>query len=247
MEKALDRAHDRTLEMIAASQSGDSGARDTLVIENTGLIWSVVKRFAGRGYEMEDLFQIGAIGLMKCIDKFDISFGVKFSTYAVPMIMGEIKRFLRDDGMIKVSRPLKELAMKAKYMQESLQQKTGKVPTIAEIAQGLGVDVEELAHAMDASSDVESLNAVVHQGDGGPVYLLDKLEMTGEDQSERMIDKIALREIISQLDMRERQVIVMRYFQDKTQSQIAAAIGVSQVQVSRIEKRVLKTLRDKLS
>ncbi|MCL2619357.1 MAG: RNA polymerase sporulation sigma factor SigF [Defluviitaleaceae bacterium] len=247
MEKTLDRTHDRTLELIAASQNGDSLARDTLVTENTGLVWSVVKRFAGRGYELEDLFQIGAIGLMKCIDKFDISFGVKFSTYAVPMIMGEIKRFLRDDGMIKVSRPLKELAIKARYIQESLQQSTGKVPSVAEIAKALEIDVEELAHAMDAASDVESLHAVVHQGDGGPVYLLDKLEVMGEDQSERMIDKIALREIISQLDARERQVIVMRYFQDKTQSQIAQAIGVSQVQVSRIEKRVLKTLRDKLS
>ncbi|MCL2854483.1 MAG: RNA polymerase sporulation sigma factor SigF [Defluviitaleaceae bacterium] len=238
---------DRTMELILASQQGNTHARDTLVEENTGLIWSVVKKFAQRGYELEDLFQIGAIGLMKCIDKFDISFGVKFSTYAVPMIMGEIKRFLRDDGMIKVSRPLKEMAIKAKYIQANLQQTTGKVPTIAEIAAAMEIDVEELAYAMDASGEVESLHAVVHQGDGGPVYLLDKLEMTGEDQSERMIDKIALREIIGQLDVRERQVIIMRYFQDKTQSQIAKAIGVSQVQVSRIEKRVLKTLRDKLS
>lgn len=247
MEKTLDRNHDRTLELIIASQKGNNSARDTLVAENTGLVWSVVKRFAGRGYELEDLFQIGAIGLMKCIDKFDINFGVKFSTYAVPMIMGEIKRFLRDDGMIKVSRPLKELAIKARYTQQNLQQSTGKVPSVDEIAKVLEIDVEELAHAMDATSDVESLYAVVHQGDGGPVYLLDKLEMMGEDQSERMIDKIALREIISQLGTRERQVIIMRYFQDKTQSQIAQAIGVSQVQVSRIEKRVLKILRDKLS
>ncbi|MCL2350165.1 MAG: RNA polymerase sporulation sigma factor SigF [Defluviitaleaceae bacterium] len=244
MEKVLDR----TLELIASSQNGDRRARDMLVTENTGLVWSVVKKFTGRGYEAEDLFQIGSIGLMKCIDKFDVNFGVKFSTYAVPMIMGEIKRFLRDDGMIKVSRPLKEMAMKARYMQQNLQQATGRVPTIAEVASALGLDVEELTHAMDAGYEVESLHAVIHQGDSGPVYLLDKLELvsTDSDHGDKMLDKIALREIITQLDPKERQVIIMRYFQDKTQSQIAKAIGVSQVQVSRIEKRVLKTLKMKL-
>ncbi|MCL2396510.1 MAG: RNA polymerase sporulation sigma factor SigF [Defluviitaleaceae bacterium] len=238
---------DRTLELIRASQDGDTAARDTIIAENTGLVWSVVKKFVGRGYDPEDLFQIGSIGLMKCIDKFDISYGVKFSTYAVPMIMGEIKRFLRDDGMIKVSRPLKEMAMKAKYMQENLQHTTGKTPTMSELAAALDTNVEELAYAMDAGSEVESLYAVVHQGDGSPVYLLDKLDTAhiGSDD-ERMIDKIALREIIRNLAPKERQVIVMRYFQDKTQSQIAQAIGVSQVQVSRIEKRVLAALRAKL-
>ena len=237
---------DKTLQLILDSQNGSSAARDQLVAENTGLVWSVVKKFGNRGYDLEDLFQIGSIGLMKCIEKFDINYGVKFSTYAVPMIMGEIKRFLRDDGMIKVSRPLKELAMKAKYMQESLQHTTGKPPTIGELAAALDTNVEDLAYAMDAGNEVESLYAVVHQGDGGPVYLLDKLEIASADDGERMIDKIALREIIRNLAPKERQVIVMRYFQDKTQSQIAQAIGVSQVQVSRIEKRVLNALRMKL-
>ena len=237
---------DRTLELIQASQEGDFTARDTIIAENTGLVWSVVKKFVGRGYEPEDLFQIGSIGLMKCIDKFDTGFGVKFSTYAVPMIMGEIKRFLRDDGMIKVSRPLKEMAMKAKYMQENLQHATGKPPTMSELAAALETNVEELAYAMEAGSEVESLYTVVHQGDGSPVYLLDKLDQQGSDDDERMVDKIALREIIRGLAPKERQVIVMRYFQDKTQSQIARAIGVSQVQVSRIEKRVLETLRARL-
>ena len=235
-----------TEELIEASQEGNYAARDRLVAENTGLVWSVVKKFAGRGYEMEDLFQIGSIGLMKCIDKFDTSYGVKFSTYAVPMIMGEIKRFLRDDGMIKVSRPLKEMAQKAKYMQESLQHSTGRPPTIAELAEALDTNVEELAYAMDAGHEVESLYAVVHQGDGSPVYLLDKLDQQGGDDGAGLVDKIALREVIRGLAPKERQVIVMRYFQDKTQSQIAKAIGVSQVQVSRIEKRVLKTLRARL-
>ena len=232
--------------LIEQSQKGSMAARDQIVAQNTGLVWSVVKKFANRGYDLEDLFQIGSIGLIKCIDKFDTSFGVKFSTYAVPMIMGEIKRFLRDDGIIKVSRPLKEIAIKAKYMQESLQQAAGKAPTINELAQALGINVEELAYAMDASCDVESLYTVVHQGDGSPVFLLDKLDVMGSDEAERMVDKIALREIIRELAPKERQVIVMRYFQDKTQSQIAKAIGVSQVQVSRIEKRVLNTLRAKL-
>jgi len=159
--------------------------------------------------------------------------------------MGEIKRFLRDDGIIKVSRPLKEMAMKAKYMQENLQHATGKPPTMGELAAALDTSVEELAYAMDAGNEVESLYAVVYQGDGSPVYLLDKLDRQG-DTSDRMIDKIALREIIRSLAPKERQVIVMRYFQDKTQSQIAATLGVSQVQVSRIEKRVLATLRAKL-
>ena len=238
---------DRMLGLIQASQAGDMGARDTIVEENTGLVWSVVKKFIGRGYDSEDLFQIGVIGLIKCIDKFDASFDVKFSTYAVPMIMGEIKRFLRDDGMIKVSRPLKEMAMKAKYMQENLQHTTGKPPTMAELAKALDTNVEELAYAMEAGNEVESLYAVVHQGDGSPVYLLDKLDRAHTGREDwGLVDKIALREIIRNLAPKERQVIVMRYFQDKTQSQVAEAIGVSQVQVSRIEKRVLQNLRTKL-
>ena len=237
---------DRTIELIKASQEGDFAARDALVAENTGLVWSIVKKFIGRGYEPDDLFQIGSIGLMKCIDKFDVSFGVKFSTYAVPMIMGEIKRFLRDDGIIKVSRPLKEMAMKAKYMQESMQHATGRPPTMGELATALNTNVEELAYAMDAGHEVESLYTVVYQGDGSPVYLLDKLDRQGDDSGDRMVDKIALREVIRGLAPKERQVIVMRYFQDKTQSQIARMLGVSQVQVSRIEKRVLATLRAKL-
>ena len=237
---------DNTLRLISLSQQGVAGAKDQIVQENTGLIWSVVKKFSNRGYELEDLFQIGAIGLMKCIDKFDVNYGVKFSTYAVPMIMGEIKRFLRDDGMLKISRPLKEMAIKAKYMQEAFQHKTGRSPTISELAEALNTDPAELAMAMDAGYEVESLYAVVHQGDGSPVYLLDKLDADASHQNDRIIDKIALRELIAALNPKERQVIIMRYFKDMTQSQIAKEIGVSQVQVSRIEKRVLAVMRDKL-
>jgi len=236
---------DRTMELIKQSQAGSREAREVLVAENTGLVWSVVRRFANRGYELEDLFQIGSIGLLKCVDKFDTAYGVRFSTYAVPMIAGEIKRFLRDDGMIKVSRPLKELAVKARYMQESMQHQTGRAPSIDELAAALDTGTEDLVMAMEAGHDVESLHSVVHQNDGNPIYLIDKLEQRAADDS--MIDLIALKQAITGLAPKERQVIFMRYFQDKTQTEIACAIGVSQVQVSRIEKRVLGMMRKELS
>ena len=235
---------DRTIELIMIAQKGDSKAKQTIVEENMGLIWSIVKRFTNRGYDAEDLFQIGSIGLLKCIDKFDTAYEVKFSTYAVPMIMGEIKRFLRDDGMIKISRPLKEIALKAKYMQERLAHAEGRQPTLAELAKALEIPIEDLVVAMEAGKEVESLYATVHQNEGSPVYLIDKLEQS-EGQDGNMVDNIALKQIISQLSPRERQVILMRYFHDKTQTEVAAAIGVSQVQVSRIEKKVLKDMREK--
>ncbi len=234
---------DRTQMLIQRSQSGDKEAKELLIKENTGLIWSVVKRFTGRGYDADDLFQIGAIGLLKCINKFDLNYEVKFSTYAVPMIMGEIKRFLRDDGMIKVSRPLKEIAVKAKYAADNLAKKNGRQPTVSEIADELGVNVSELVLAMDAGMEVESLHSTIYQGDGTPVYLIDKLDQN-ENENENIVDIIALKQIISRLEPRERQIIMLRYFQDKTQTEIAHEIGVSQVQVSRIEKKVLKTIRE---
>lgn len=235
---------DKTLELIKLAQNGDKNAKQRLVEENTGLIWSIVRRFMNRGYDPEDLFQIGSIGILKCIEKFDMNYEVKFSTYAVPTILGEIKRFLRDDGMIKVSRPLKEIAQKAKYMEEMLAQKTGRQPKITEVAEAIGVQVEDLIVAMEASREIESLYATTTQGEGSPVYLIDKLNQE-KDYDDKMVDSIALKQIISQLNPRERQVIMMRYYHDKTQTEVAAAIGVSQVQVSRIEKKVLKDMRDK--
>ena len=234
---------DRTLELIKSAKAGDKNATEILVEENMGLIWSIVKKFLGRGYEGEDLFQIGAIGLLKCIQKFDSSYEVKFSTYAVPMIMGEIKRFLRDDGMIKVSRPLKEMAIKAKYKQEELMQKTGKTPTVSEIAVALEVDTEDLVIAMEAGREVESLYSTIYQGDGNPIYLIDKLDQK-EGENKDLTDIIALKEIISKLDEKEQKIIMLRYFEEKTQTEVAKEIGVSQVQVSRIEKKVLKNLRE---
>jgi RNA polymerase sporulation-specific sigma factor len=236
---------DRTLELIKKVQDGDIHAKETIVEENLGLIWSVVRKFTNRGHDADDLFQIGAIGLLKCIDKFDLSFNVKFSTYAVPMIMGEIRRFLRDDGMIKVARPLKELSKKAKYMQENLIKQNGKDPTISELAAALDTNVEELVVAMESVIDVESLYTTIHQGDGTPVYLIDKLDQK-QGSNNNMIEKLALKEVIDKLKQKEKQIIIMRYFYDKTQTEVAKEIGVSQVQVSRIEKKVLKIMREGL-
>ena len=234
---------DQTLTLITKAQQGDEEATERLIKENSGLIWSVVKKFTGRGYEADDLYQIGAIGLLKCIRKFDMSYEVKFSTYAVPMIIGEIKRFLRDDGMIKVSRPMKELAGKARYMQEALTNRLGHQPTLSELAKELGASVEDLIVAMESSLEVESLYATIHQGDSGPIYLIDKLNSNKGDE---MVDMIALKQVISLLKPKERQVIWLRYFQDKTQTEVAREIGVSQVQVSRIEKKVLQTIRENM-
>ncbi len=239
----MDRTHALIRLVQSGSEEAQKEAKEQLVKENMGLIWSVVRKFTNRGYDADDLFQIGAIGLLKCINKFDLNYDVKFSTYAVPMIMGEIKRFLRDDGMIKVARPLKEIAVKAKYMSDNLAKKNGKQPTVSEVASAIDVDVSELVVAMEAGMDVESLYSTIHQGDGTPIYLIDKLDQK-ENESESIVDIIALRQIINRLEPRERQIIMLRYFQDKTQTEIANEIGVSQVQVSRIEKKVLKAIRE---
>jgi len=235
-----------TLALIARAQEGDNDAAEQLIRENNGLVWSVVKKFAKRGYEPDDLYQIGAIGLLKCIRKFDASFDVKFSTYAIPMIIGEIKRFLRDDGMIKVSRPMKELATKARYATEMLTAKLGRAPTVNELAAEVGVGTEELNVAMEAGLDVESLHTTIYQGDGSPIFLIDKVARVSDD-SDRTINILALKQLIERLKPKERQVIILRYFQDKTQTEVANLIGVSQVQVSRIEKKVLAALKLGLS
>lgn len=234
-----------TLDLIKKSRQGDKEARDLVVKENVGLVWSIVRRFANRGHEMEDLFQIGSIGLIKAIDKFDYSYDVKFSTYAVPMITGEIKRFLRDDGMIKVSRSLKENATKIRIFRERYANTNGREPTIEEIETGLSLTREEILMAMETGAEVESLYKTIYQGDGTPIYLIDKLTET-KDESENMIDKLALKEIIATLDEREQEIIKLRYFKDRTQTDIAKELGISQVQVSRMEKRILKILKDKL-
>ena len=232
---------DDTRRLIELAQKGDASAKERRVEENSGLIWSVVRKMRGSGCVTDDLFQIGAIGLIKCIDKFDPSFDVKFSTYAVPMIMGEIRRFLRDDGMIKVSRPLKETAVKAKFLAEQLKAEKGEEPTVGELAERMGIDPETLVEALDSSREVESIFKTVCGNDGSTVYLIDRL--SGGDM-EDIADGITLRQMISDLEPKERQLIFLRYFKDRTQSETAKEIGLSQVQVSRMEKKIINRLRD---
>ena len=234
-----------TLELIKLTKEGNKEARDKIVNDNVGLVWSIVRRFTNRGHEIEDLFQIGSIGLIKAIDKFDFSYGVKFSTYAVPMITGEIKRFLRDDGMIKVSRSLKETASKIRAVREKYNSKVGRDPTLDEVEEELNIDRDIIVMALETSSQVESLYKTIYQGDGSPIYLIDKLT-EAEDEDEKIIDNIALESIIDSLDEKEREIIRLRYFKDRTQTDIANELGISQVQVSRLEKKILKTMRDKL-
>lgn len=236
---------DRTLALIGQAHQGDKAARDTLFEENIGLIWSVAKRFRNRGVEMDDLFQIGSIGLLKAVDHFDLDYKVRFSTYAVPMIAGEIKRFLRDDGMIRVSRSLKEIACKAYAVRERLEKELKREPTIEEVAAGVGVSAEDLVMATEAAAEVESLQQVIYQGDGADISLQDKLTEKGDAQ-ERVLDRLLLEEILQYLEPEERKLIYMRYFQDMTQTQIAGKLGVSQVQVSRMEKKILKIMRGKI-
>lgn len=236
---------EHTLALIGRSHQGDKEARDTLFEENTGLIYSVAKRFLGRGVDMEDLFQIGSIGLLKAVDHFDLSFDVRFSTYAVPMIAGEIKRYLRDDGLLKVSRSLKENCARIYQLREELERTLDREPTLEELAGECGMSMEELVLAMESGAEVESLHKTIYQGEGNEISLMDKLPEKVNGQ-EILLDRILLEEILGSLDARERRLIYMRYFQEKTQTEIAGELGISQVQVSRLEKRILKNLRGKL-
>lgn len=231
-----------TLALIGRAHQGDKEARDILFEENIGLIYSVARRFAGRGAEMEDLFQIGSIGLLKAVDNFDTSFQVKFSTYAVPMIAGEIRRFLRNDGILKVSRSVKENQYKIFKMREELEKLTGREPTVEELADGMNLPVEEVVLIMESRTEVESIYKTVYQGEGTEISLLDKLPEK-ENQQEKVLNRIFLEEILRTLEPKERQLIAMRYFQDMTQTEIAERLGVSQVQISRMEKRVLGKIR----
>ena len=231
---------DRTQEYIRQAQKGSQEAKEILLQENAGLIWNIVKRFYGRGYDPEDLYHIG---LLKCIDNFDFSYAVKFSTYAVPMIMGEIRRFCRDDGMLKVSRTLKTLAAQAGQMREKMTKELGRDITLQELADGLGITLEELLPALEATKDVESLSASLFEGENGKKTGLE--DRLGKAEEEEIVDRLFLEEALNTLPQRERQILMMRYFGDLTQSQIAAHLGISQVQVSRIEKRVLSQMREK--
>lgn len=247
--------------LIARSQAGEKDAREVLIEKNLGLVHHIVKRFANRGHDPEDLFQIGVIGLMKAIDKFDLGLGVMFSTYAVPMITGEIKRFLRDDGPVKVSRTIKENGFKVKQARQKLQAQNGREPTIQDIVDATGLSREEIVVAMEASTEVESIYSCAYQEDGSEVYLVDKVVRgrsgavgssaaggcSSEDtEKEKLLNHILLKQLLDSLRPQDRELIQMRYFQNKTQMEVAAVLGVSQVQVSRLEKKILMCLREQI-
>lgn len=234
-------------ELMARAKAGDKEAQSALVENNVGLVWSIVRRFQNRGYEVDDLFQIGCIGLIKSISKFDRSFDVRFSTYAVPMIIGEIKRFLRDDGIIKVSRSLKETSNRARITKEVMSKELGREPTINEMAERLNISTEELVMAVEAGYSPESLFNTVGDGDNSQLLLIDRINDECNDSETEIIDRIALRQVLDTLKPRERQIIILRYFKEKTQVQIARQLGISQVQVSRIEKKILEEIKNRIS
>jgi RNA polymerase sporulation-specific sigma factor len=233
--------HEETLALIEKAQKGDREAQEIMVKRNIALVKSLVKKFLNR--EDEDLFQLGSIGLIKAIKNYEPNYNVRFSTYAVPMIIGEIKRFLRDDGIIKVSRSLKELVNKAMAAKEQLKVKLGREPSIQELAAAVASTPEDLIYAMDAARTPASIYDVIYEDDDNPILLIDKMAEEDTQVSEAM-DRITLNDLLSRLDKRERIIITMRYFQDKTQSEIAETLGISQVQVSRIEKKVLLKMRE---
>ena len=235
-----------TMFLIERSHHGDKEARELLVQENTGLVWSIVRRYMGRGTDSEDLFQIGVMGLIKAIDKFDLSYQVRFSTYAVPMIAGEIRRFLRDDGIVKVSRTLKENSWKIRRESESFRQKKGREPTVKELQECTGMTPEEIVQAMDFSVEVDSIDRAVPQSDGSEICFLDRLQVEN-GKTEELLNRVMLEQLLLELPEEERRLIVMRYLQDKSQTEVARVMGVSQVQVSRLEKKILRRMREMLT
>lgn len=230
-----------TEELIRLSQAGDKEAGETLVQENSGLIWSVAKRFIGRGAESEDLYQLGCLGFLKAVEGFDLEYGTQFSTYAVPKIAGEIRRFLRDDGTIKVSRTIKEHSATIKLTRSKLSNVFGREPTIREIADHTGLTPEEIALAETATKEVESIQR--ESGEEG--FTLENV-LTDTESEERMVEKIALRQAIDELPEREKMVISLRYFHGLTQDRVSKVLDVSQVQVSRIEKKAIAHLRERI-
>ena len=231
----------RTEELISLAQKGDQSAAEALVLENSGLIWSVARRFIGRGTEADDLYQLGCLGFLKAVQGFDLAFGTQFSTYAVPKISGEIRRFLRDDGAVKVSRGIKERAATIKTARNQLLQAFGREPTILEISKQTGISVEDIAVANSATASVES----IQQETGEDGFCLEDV-LTDTESEETLLERIALRQAISRLPEKETLVVHLRYFHGLTQDRVSKVLGVSQVQVSRIEKKALTRLKELL-
>lgn len=234
---------EETLELIKKAQSGDESAKETLVNENSPLIKSVIRWFKGKGIENDDLYQLGCMGFLKAINNFDCSFNVKFSTYVVPMVVGEIKRFMRDDGAVKVSRAIKGLNLKINKFVDEFFVDNSRKPTILEIAQHFKIDEQDVVMAMDSAKMPVSLYTPFEDGDEDGLTIIDRFD---GQENEDFVDKFALKDIINKLEERDKKIILMRYFYDKTQSEIAKRLGVSQVQVSRLENKILENLRKKL-
>lgn len=232
--------------LIRRAQAGEKEAREVLIEQNLGLVHHIVKRFLGRGYEAEDLFQIGVIGLIKSIDKFNTDYDVKFSTYAVPLITGEIKRFIRDDGMVKVSRTLKENGMRVKYARERLGISLNREPTVEEVAEEAALTVEEVVLASEANVQVESIYKSVYQNDGNEIFMVDQLADEKQNEQDMILNHLMVKQLIGDLPLKEQKIIRLRYYQEKTQTEVARALGISQVQVSRLEKKILLDMRQKM-
>lgn len=234
------------VELFELARKGDKAAKEKIVSDNTGLVWSIARRFMGRGYDLEEIYQIGCIGLLKAIERFEFGYEVQFSTYAVPLISGEIKRFLRDNGMIKVSRILKQNGYKISRAREALAGKLGREATIEELANETGMQIEDIMMATEANREIESIYQTVYGHDGSEVYLVDKLANEAESElaAEGMMNRMLIEQAMGGLDEKQRKLIELRYFQDKTQTEVAKVLGISQVQVSRLEKKVLMQMRN---
>lgn len=244
---------DPTTQLLIQAKKGDGNARDTVIEENLGLVHFIVKRFQNRGYDAEDLFQIGCIGLVKAVDQFDEKYGVKFSTYAVPLITGEIKRFLRDDGMIKVSRSLKENGYRIKQAAEQVRRQKGREPVMGELEEATGLKREEIAMAMEANIEIESIYKTVYESDGSEIYLVDQVvggtgtgtvvKSADDEEKDRLLDGMMLKYLMDNLEEKEKEIIRLRFFEDKTQTEVAHILNMNQVQVCRREKKILLKLR----
>ncbi len=244
---------DPTTQLLIQAKKGDGNARDAVVEKNLGLVHFIVKRFQNRGYDAEDLFQIGCIGLVKAVDQFDEKYGVKFSTYAVPLITGEIKRFLRDDGMIKVSRSLKENGYRIKQAAELIRREKGREPVMRELEEATGLKKEEIAMALEANIEIESIYKTVYESDGSEIYLVDQVvggTGTGmvvkgaeDEEKDKLLDGMMLKYLMDSLEEKEKEIIRLRFFEDKTQTEVARILNMNQVQVCRQEKKTLLKLR----
>lgn len=239
--------YETKIEDIIKAQNGDEQVMEEILKKNEGLTWSIVKRFYGRGHEKEDLYQIGCVGFIKAIKRFDVNFDVRISTYAVPYILGEIKRYIRDDGLIRVSRSIKELLAKIKEVQREYMMKEGREVGITELADILKVSKEEIAVALDSDRPLESIQEEAYQGNqgDGKTNKIERIRV-GKDETSSVIDKICLQDMINELETREKEIIVLRYYKEKTQTEVAKILGINQVQVSRIEKRILQSMKKKL-